>query len=113
VLTGLGVSAGVARGPARVVRTPDQLPDVRTGEVLVCEATSPSWTPVFERLAGCVCDSGGMLAHAATISREYGLPCVCAVGDATSVISDGDFVEVDGTAGTVRLLPTCQGEDDV
>ena len=113
VLHGLGVSVGVARGPARVVRTPDRLPDVRTGEVLVCEATSPSWTPVFERLAGCVCDSGGMLTHAATISREYGLPCVCAVGDATSVIADGDLVEVDGAAGTVRLLTTCQGEDDV
>jgi phosphohistidine swiveling domain-containing protein len=113
VLHGLGVSVGVARGPARVVRTPDRLPDVLTGEVLVCEATSPSWTPVFERLAGCVCDSGGMLTHAAIIAREYAVPCVCAVGAATQAIADGDLVEVDGAAGTVRLLSTGQGEDAV
>ncbi len=104
VLHGLGVSAGVARGPARVLRTADRLPDIRAGEVLVCEATSPSWTPVFERLAACVCDSGGMLTHAAIISREYAVPCVCAVGEATQAIADGDLVEVDGTAGTVRIV---------
>jgi phosphohistidine swiveling domain-containing protein len=104
VLHGLGVSSGVARGRARVLRTADRLPDVRAGEVLVCEATSPSWTPVFERLAACVCDSGGMLTHAAIIAREYAVPCVCAVGDATQAIADGDLVEVDGSEGTVRIL---------
>ncbi len=104
LLTGLGVSGGTATGPARLLRTAAELAEVRPGEVLVCEATSPSWTPVFDRLAGCVCDAGGMLTHAAIISREYGLPCVCAVGTATRTIRTGDVVRVDGTAGTVRVL---------
>lgn len=104
VLGGLGVSGGVATGPARVIGTAAELADLRAGEVLVCEATSPSWTSVFDRLAGCVCDAGGMLTHAAIISREYALPCVCAVGGATRTIRTGDVVEVDGTAGVVRVL---------
>lgn len=104
VLHGLGISHGVARGRARVVLTPDELHRVETGDILVCEATSPSWTVVFPRLAACVCDAGGALTHAAIICREYALPCVSAVGVATRFISDGDLIEVDGRAGTVTLL---------
>ena len=73
-------------------------------DLLVCEATSPSCTPAFVTAAACVCDSGGVLTHAAIICREYGLPCVCAVGVATRALRDGDLVEVDGTAGTVTRL---------
>lgn len=103
-LTGLGVSGGVARGRVRVLRSADSLASVQAGEVLVCEATSPSWTPAFDHVAACVCDAGGMLTHAAIISREYGVPCVCSVGNATSVLRDGDLVQVDGDAGTVVVL---------
>jgi phosphohistidine swiveling domain-containing protein len=104
VLHGLGISAGVARGRARVVVTPDELHRVQTGDILVCEATSPSWTVVFPRLSACVCDVGGALTHAAIICREYGLPCVSAVGVATRFIKDGDLIEVNGRAGTIALL---------
>jgi pyruvate,water dikinase len=104
VLHGMGTSAGTASGPARVVRSSADLTAVEPGEVLVCEATSPSWTPVFERLAACVCDTGGMLTHAAIISREQGVPCVCAVGSATSTIATGDVLYVDGSAGVVALV---------
>jgi pyruvate,water dikinase len=104
VLHGLGCSRGVARGRARVVLTPDVLHRVETGDILVCGATSPSWTVVFPRLAGCVCDAGGPLTHAAIIAREYALPCVVGVGVATHYIKDGDLIEVDGGAGTVTLL---------
>jgi pyruvate,water dikinase len=103
-LAGLGVSPGVARGRARVLATLGELADVGPGEVLVCEATSPAWTPVFDRIAGCVCDQGGMLTHAAIIAREYGVPAVCGVPGASSTIRTGDLVEVDGTAGEVRVL---------
>jgi pyruvate,water dikinase len=103
-LHGLGTSAGVARGRARVVVTPDGLHRVETGDILVCEATSPSWTVVFPRLAACVCDAGGAATHAAIICREYGLPCVSAVGVATRIVKDGDYIEVDGSAGTVTLF---------
>lgn len=104
VLHGLGISHGIARGRARVVLTPDELRRVESGDILVCEATSPSWTMVFPRLAACVCDAGGALTHAGIICREYGLPCVSAVGVATRLIKDGDLIEVDGRAGTVTLL---------
>ncbi len=104
VLHGLGVSHGIARGRARVVLTPDELHRVENGDILVCEATSPSWTVVFPRLAACVCDAGGALTHAAIICREYGLACVSAVGVATRFIKDGDLIEVDGRAGTVTIL---------
>ncbi len=104
MLLGLPASRGIARGHARIVAAAHELARAGSGDVLVCEATSPSWTPAFTRLAACVCDSGGALTHAAIICREYGLPCVCAVGVATRLIRDGDLVEVNGTAGTVTIL---------
>ncbi len=104
-LHGLGVSLGVARGSARVLADVSGLAEVRAGEVLVCEATSPAWTPVFDRIAGCVCDQGGMLTHAAIIARELGVPAVCGVQRGTSTIRTGDLVEVDGEAGLVRVWP--------
>lgn len=106
LLRGLAVSPGNVRGTVRRVTDVTQLDRVRTGEVMVCEATSPSWTSVFPRLAACLCDSGGVLTHAAIISREYGVPCVCALGVAMQVLRDGDLVEVDGSAGTVTVLRT-------
>ena len=86
VLHGLGISRGIARGRARVVLTPDELHRVATGDILVCEATSPSWTVVFPRLVACVRDAGGASTHAAIICREYGLPCVSALGVATRLM---------------------------
>lgn len=103
-LTGVGVSTGVAEGVVRVVRHQRDIASVRAGEVLVCEATSPSWTPVFERAAAAVCDVGGLLTHAAIISREFGVPCVCATVDGTRRLRTGDRVRVDGDRGTVEIL---------
>jgi len=105
-LTGVGASTGVARGPARVMHSAAELYTIEPGEVLVCEATSPNWTPAFAKIAACVCDSGGTLTHASIISREYRIPCVVGVGVATTVIRNGDEIEVDGTRGTVRIFRT-------
>ncbi len=103
-LRGLGAAPGRARGRARVLHGPQDLHRVQAGEVLVCEGTSPSWTPAFTRIAACVCDQGGTLAHASIISREYHVPCVVGTAVATRVIADGDLVDVDGSAGTVTVL---------
>lgn len=103
-LKGTPVSAGVVRGRARVLRSADEIGKIEPGDVLVCEATTPSWTPAFGMIAGCVCDTGGTLSHASIVSREYRVPCVVGVGVGTKVISDGDEVEVDGSAGVVRIL---------
>ena len=103
VLRGLPASRGKAVGPARVVRSPDEFHKVRPGDVLVCTATSPTWTPVFGTVSALVTDSGGVLSHASIVAREYGLPAVVGVNHGTSTIRDGQVVTVDGTGGLVLL----------
>jgi pyruvate,water dikinase len=107
-LRGVAASPGVVRGPARVVNSPEQLHAVQTGDVLVCRITAPSWAPVFSRIVGAVSDVGGIMAHTAIVSREYGLPAVVGTGFASQRIKDGQMVEVDGNSGVVRVL---EGED--
>lgn len=102
-ISGLGVSPGRARGPARVLRGATALHELVPGDVLVCEATSPNWTPAFAKAAACVCDFGGTLTHAAITAREYRIPCVVGTGVATTVIRDGDLLHVDGDLGTVVI----------
>ncbi|MFD4637115.1 PEP-utilizing enzyme [Lentzea sp. NPDC058436] len=103
-LEGFAGSPGVAEGPARVVLTPDGLDALQEGEILVAPITSPSWTPVFARIKATVSDIGGIMCHAAIVSREYGLPAVVGTGNATSTIRTGQLVRVDGNTGTVTLL---------
>jgi pyruvate,water dikinase len=88
----------------------DELHRLTPGDILVCESTSPNWTPAFAKIAACVCDGGGMLSHAAIVGREYGVPTVTAVGLATVVIADGDEIEVDGDAGTVTVFKRAGAE---
>ena len=103
-LIGVAASAGRVRGKARVLHSAGELHRIQPGEILVCEATSPNWTPAFSKIAACVCDGGGTLTHASIISREYRIPCVVGCGLATVAINDGDDVEVDGVKGTVTIL---------
>ena len=101
LLTGLGGGGGRATGRARVIRHPDEFGTVAAGEVLVCPATNPSWTPLFARVAAVVVDHGGPASHAAIVAREYGIPAVLAVGTGTSTLSTGQRVTVDGDHGLV------------
>ena len=103
-LRGTGASAGVVRGRARVVLSQDEFGRVQPGEVIVCPASNPSWVPVFTIAGGLVTNTGGVLSHAAVVAREFGLPAVTGVANATTKIRTGRLVEIDGTAGTVRLL---------
>lgn len=103
-LKGVPAAGGRKRGIARVMSSSDNLHEIQPGEVLVCESTSPNWTPAFAKIAACVCDSGGSLSHAAIVGREYGVPTVTGVGLATLQIRDGDEVEVCGTTGTVKIF---------
>jgi pyruvate,water dikinase len=105
-LTGVAASVGIARGKARVLHDAGELHRILPGEILVCEATSPNWTPAFAKIAACVCDGGGTLTHASIISREYRIPCVVGCGLATAIIKSGDEVEVNGTKGTVTVFRT-------
>lgn len=103
-LTGTPGGAGKIRGRAKVLLTAEGIHALAPGDVLVCEGTSPSWTPAFAKIAACVCDTGGSLSHAAVISREYGVPSVLGTAIATKLIREGDLVEVDGSKGEVRVL---------
>jgi pyruvate,water dikinase len=104
-LAGVGVSAGSATGPARVVRSAAAATevDLQPGEILIAPFTDAAWTPLFIPAAGVVVETGGLLSHAAIVAREFGIPAVVAVKGATSVIQDGQTVTIDGAAGTVTL----------
>ena len=102
-LRGTGASPGVAEGPVRVVTDPTTQ-RLSTGEVLVAPYTDPGWTPLFLNAAAVVTEVGGRLTHGSLVAREYGIPAVVAVEDATTRLQTGDRVRVDGTEGTVDRL---------
>ncbi|MHB9114206.1 MAG: PEP-utilizing enzyme [Thermoleophilia bacterium] len=104
VLRGLGVSSGVAEGPARVMPTVDSVESVLPGEVLVAPFTDPGWAPFLLPAAGIVMNMGGLLSHGSIIAREYGIPAVVNVGPATSTIRTGQRIRVDGDRGIVTIL---------
>jgi rifampicin phosphotransferase len=103
-LKGTGASAGIVRGPARVALGPADFERIVRGDIIVCPSSNPSWVPVFAIAAGLVTNTGGVLAHAAVVAREFGLPAVVGVAGATTKIADGRTIEIDGSTGTVRLL---------
>jgi len=101
---GTGASPGVARGRARVVLDVSGFGRVERGDVIVCHASNASFVPIFSIAAGLVTNVGGILSHAAVVAREFGLPAVVGVADATTRIADGQEVEIDGTTGIIQLL---------
>jgi phosphohistidine swiveling domain-containing protein len=105
-LSGLGVSAGVAEGIARVVLDPADSDDLDAGEILVCRATDPSWASLFYLAGAVVVDIGGEMSHGAIVARELGLPAVVNTRDGTRRLQTGDRIRVDGSLGTVTLLHT-------
>lgn len=101
-LTGSPVSAGVVEGPARVVLRLEEAKMAR-GEILVAPYTDPSWTPLFSLAAGLVTEVGGLMTHGAVVAREYGIPAVVGVENATRIIKDGQRIVLDGTQGFVKV----------
>jgi rifampicin phosphotransferase len=104
VVRGASGSAGTATGVARVVRSLAEAGRLSAGEILVAETTAPPWTPLFGVAAAVVTETGGILSHSAVVAREYGIPAVVGAFGATTAIKDGDVIEVDGDAGTVRVV---------
>ncbi|HEX9013751.1 MAG TPA: PEP-utilizing enzyme, partial [Anaerolineaceae bacterium] len=102
-ITGSPVSPGSAEGRVRVVLDPRRA-RLEPGEILVCPGTDPSWTPLFLTAAGLVMEVGGMMTHGSVVAREYGIPAVVGVHEATSRLKTGQRIRVDGTVGTITLL---------
>jgi pyruvate,water dikinase len=103
VLNGNPASAGVITGVARVITSLDEAGRLKQGEILVCPATMPPWTPLFAIASAVVTDHGGILSHTAIVAREYRIPAVVGTKLATALIRDGQRVTVDGNEGFVRL----------
>ena len=102
-IAGLPVSAGVIEGRARVILKQEDA-DLTLGDILVTAFTDPSWTPLFVSIKGLVTEVGGLMTHGAVIAREYGLPAVVGVENATKLIKDGQRIRVHGTEGYVEIL---------
>ena len=102
-MTGVAASPGVASGSVRIIAGPAEFARLRPGDVLVCKATDPAWTPLFASASAVVAETGGLLSHAAIVAREYGIPAVLGVLEATTRLHDGQVVTVDGSAGRVRI----------
>lgn len=105
MLTGMPVSPGVAKGPAKIVINPDAFHKVKKGDIIITLQATPVFSTVISLSAGMVCDGGpGITSHPATLSREAGIPCIIGAKSATKILKDGDIVEVDGTKGVMRVI---------
>ncbi|OLT08278.1 pyruvate, water dikinase [Kocuria sp. CNJ-770] len=105
VLVGQPAATGVATGPARIVQHPSEA-RLRPGDILVAPTTDPGWTPLFLTLGGLITETGSTIAHGPTVAREYGIPAVICVPDATTRLVEGQTVTIDGASGVIRLHPT-------
>lgn len=103
VLSGIAASSGRIHARARVCKTLEEAAKIEKGDILVAVATDPGWTPVFSIIGGVVVETGGPLAHATLVSREYGIPCITNVSRATERIRDGSMITVDGNSGRIFL----------
>jgi pyruvate,water dikinase len=102
-IAGLAVSSGVIEGRARVILNMEDA-ELEDGDILVTSFTDPSWTPLFVSVKGLITEVGGLMTHGAVIAREYGLPAVVGVENATKLIKDGQRIRVNGTEGYVEIL---------
>ncbi len=103
MIPGMGVSAGTVEGRARVLLDAAAA-EIEAGDILVTSFTDPSWTPLFLTAAGLVTEAGGQMSHGAVVAREYGIPAIVAVKDATRRIEDGQQIRIDGATGVITIL---------
>jgi len=100
-ITGISGSNGLAEGPVGIITNVDDFKKLKQGDILVCQYTDPTWTPLFGIAAAVVSDTGGPVSHAAIVAREYGIPAVLGTKIGTTTLREGEYVVVDGTTGKV------------
>ncbi|MBN1677246.1 MAG: phosphoenolpyruvate protein kinase [Candidatus Thermoplasmatota archaeon] len=110
-ISGTSASPGIVTGPVRVVDSIDNVSEVREGEILVTSNTDPGWTSVFAKIGGLVTETGGILSHGAVVSREYGIPAVTAVRNATAILRTGQKITLDGGEGLLLIHEGAMAED--
>lgn len=104
IMNGFGVSPGTITAPASVILSPADFANMQPNTILVCPTTTPAWTPLFSHAKGLVTDIGGILAHGSIVAREYGIPAVMGLGNATQRIQNGQLLRLDGNTGEVELI---------
>ncbi len=103
MLAGVCASPGCVTGPVRLVRSEADLSRVQTGDVIVCPSTHSTWSVVLARAGALVTDHGWILSHPSIVAREFGIPAVVGTAHATSTLSDGQMVTVNGATGRVDV----------
>jgi len=103
-LIGIPVSPGIYEGKVRLLKHPEEGVKLCKGEILVTKATTPAWTPLFLKIGGLIMETGGPISHGSVVAREYGVPAVAGVKDATARLKDGQSVRINGETGSVQLL---------
>lgn len=103
-IKGVTASKGKATGKVKIILSPDEFSKMKLGEIIVTSMTRPEFAPIIKLASAIVTNEGGITCHAAIISRELGIPCIIATGNATQVLKDGDLVEVDADQGIVSML---------
>ncbi len=104
VLAGTAVSGGRITATAKVVLDPVDHNTLEPGEILVARATDPGWTPLFRIAGGLILEKGGMLSHGAIVAREFGIPAIANVQDATTLIKDGQALSINGDTGEIHIV---------
>ncbi|KMQ49891.1 Phosphoenolpyruvate synthase [Chitinispirillum alkaliphilum] len=103
-ISGIAVSSGVYEGYARVLVNPEEGDTLQNGEILVTNGTNPAWTPLFLKIGALVMECGGPISHGSVVAREYGIPAVSGITDATEIIKTGQKLRVNGESGTIRIV---------
>lgn len=109
-LRGIGCCPGVVRGPVRIIRDPRGA-EIQRGQILVAEQTDPGWIMLFPAAAGVLVERGSLLSHSAIVAREMGIPAIVSISELTTRLREGQWVEMDGATGVVRLLATPNHEE--
>jgi len=103
-IKGVAVCGGIVKGKVRIVLKTDNLINVKAGDILVAPMTRPDYVSAMKKVAGIVTDEGGLLCHAAIVSRELKKPCIVGTKNATKILKDGDIIEVDANKGIIKIL---------
>ncbi len=100
-ITGVGCSPGITTGTVRIIKDVTELGKIKNNDILITRNTDPAWTPIFKKLSGLITETGGILSHGAVVSREYGIPAVTAVKNATTLFKNGQTITLDGNQGII------------
>ncbi|XP_005095516.3 uncharacterized protein LOC101859923 [Aplysia californica] len=110
-LKGMPVSQGQVTGPARVVHKLEEASVIQAGDILVVNSTDVGWSPYFPLIGGLVTELGGLISHGAVVAREYGIPCVVNVANATSIVQSGEKLHLDGRLGLVKRFDVSEPQE--